>query len=79
MTRLSSGTCETPITTNEECIAAATAQGLDPPMWDTSPGANSNYPTGCSVPHGTKAYFNTRTTQVDCGDGAANADCLCAP
>ena len=31
--RLNTGTCENPITTNEECIAAATALGLDPPMW----------------------------------------------
>tara|TARA_B100000686_G_C16732343_1_gene941461 strand:- start:83 stop:616 length:534 start_codon:yes stop_codon:yes gene_type:complete len=76
--RISSGTCETPITTNEECIAAATAQGLDPPMWSFSPSENSSYPTGCSIPHGIKAHFNTMTTQVECGGGAENADCLCA-
>ena len=77
-TRLSTGACETPITTNEECIAAATAQGFDPPMWDSSPSENDNYPTGCSIPYGTKAHFNARTTQVECGGGTADADCLCA-
>ena len=30
--------------------------------------------------YGTKAYFNTRTGNgVECGGGAAKADCLCAP
>ena len=48
-------------------------------MWDASPSENSNYPTGCSIPYGTKAHFNTRTTQVECGGGVAEADCLCAP
>ena len=76
-TRLSSGNCETLITTEEECVAAAVAQDFDPPMWSSSPGENSSYPTGCSIPYGTKAYFNTRTTQVECGGGIANSDCLC--
>lgn len=77
--RLNTGSCENPITTNEECIAAATALGLDPPMWDSSPGLTTNYPNGCSIPYGTKAYFNTRTGQgVECGGGSAEADCICA-
>jgi hypothetical protein len=77
--RLNTGTCENPITTNEECIAAATALGLDPPMWDSSPGLNTNYPNGCSIPHGTKAFFNTGTGEgVECGGGSSDADCICA-
>jgi hypothetical protein len=50
-------------------------------MWDSSPGLNTNYPNGCSIPHGTKAFFNTRTGEgVECGRpySAMPADCICA-
>jgi len=72
-----SGTCDTYITTLEECKAARTTLGLS----DTSVSsvAWSDLPSGCfSNDDGSDVYFNIYTgSSADCG--SYGKSCLCAP
>ena len=81
--RINTGSCETPITTQEECEAAAAEHGKV--MLPNSGNEDDRYPEGCSIPYGDRVYFNPSASELPCGGGAGAAggrlpghDCLCS-
>lgn len=72
---ITSGTCDTWITSFDECEAAKGSLAIIDP-YDVSSGSFTDAPRGCYIPSNSRVGFNTNTdSSVDCGSDGFT--CIC--